>query len=263
MSAESAAPPYVSTELPALYGRSEDVAAVRDLIRHHALVTVVGPAGIGKTRLARAVAHELRGEFADGVRTVEFAPLADPDIVAATVARALGIAVGDPRTALELTVQALAGQCLLLVLDNCEHLLDAVDLVVAALRKGSPTVRVLATSQELLRHPDEHVYRLGPLALPAEVTATLARKAGAVQLFVARVQAVDPRFQLSDGNVGAAVDICRLQKRTPPNVRRAVNERELSRHHPFDFRPAHTVAQKSARVDEGWVAGSVRRPPAA
>jgi predicted ATPase len=208
-SAGGAALPDVPPELPALYGRSEDVAALRDLIRHHALVTVVGSAGIGKTRLAQAVAHELEDAFADGVRLVELAPLADPDLVAATVARALGVAVGDPHTALDLTVQALASQRLLLVLDNCEHLLEAVDRVVAALRKGSPSVHVLATSQELLRHSEEHVYRLGTLGLPAEVTTTRAREAGAIQLFVARVQAADPRFRLSDDNVGAVVDICR------------------------------------------------------
>jgi predicted ATPase/DNA-binding winged helix-turn-helix (wHTH) protein len=205
----SAALPDFPTELPALYGRSEDLAALRDLIRHRALVTVVGPAGIGKTRLAQAVAHELEDAFADGVRLVELAPLADPDLVAATMARALGIAVGDPHTALELTVQALAGQRLLLLLDNCEHLLEAVDRVVAALRKGAPTVHVLATSQELLRHPDEHVYRLGPLGLPAEVTAARAREAGAIELFAARVQALEPRFVVSEANVATVVDISR------------------------------------------------------
>jgi predicted ATPase len=139
-----------------LYGRSEDVAALRDLIRHHALVTVVGPAGIGKTRLAQAVAHELVDEFADGVRPVELAPLADPDLVAATVARALGLAVGDPHTALDLTVQALASQRLLLVLDNCEHLLAAVtrwSRRCARVRRAC----VLAHSG-LLRHADENVY---------------------------------------------------------------------------------------------------------
>lgn len=198
-----------ASELPPLYGRSKDLAALCDLIQHHPLVTVVGPGGIGKTRLAQAVAHELRAKFADGVRLVELAPLADPDIVAATVARALGIATGDPRVALDLTVHALAGQDLLLVLDNCEHLLDPVERLVATFRKGAPSVRILATSQEVLRHPDEHVYRLDTLELPAEVTASAARDAGAVQLFVARVQAADPRFQLGDGNVAAVVDICR------------------------------------------------------
>ena len=203
LSAVSAALYDLATELPTLYGRSEDVAALRDLIRHHALVTLVGPAGIGKTRLAQAVAHELEDVFVDGVRLVELAPLADPDLVAATVARVLGIAVGDPHTALGLTVQALASQRLLLVLDNCEHLLEAVDRVVAALRKGAPRVRILATSQELLRHPDEHVYRLGALALPAEVTAARAREAGAIELFTARVQALEPRFVVSEANVAA------------------------------------------------------------
>ena len=207
--AGSAALPDVPTELPALYGRSEDVAALRDLIRHHALVTVVGPAGIGKTRLAQAVAHELRDEFADGARLVELAPLADPDLVAATMSRALGLAIGDPHTALDLTVQALASQRLLLVLDNCEHLLEAVDRAVAALRKGAPRVHILVTSQELLRHPDEHVYRLGALGLPDEVTAVRALEAGAIELFAARVQALEPRFVVSEANVAAAVDICR------------------------------------------------------
>jgi predicted ATPase/DNA-binding winged helix-turn-helix (wHTH) protein len=207
--AGSAALPDVPTEFPALYGRSKDVAALRDLIRHQALVTVVGPAGIGKTRLAQAVARELEDAFADGARLVELAPLADPDLVAATVARALGLAVGDPHTALELTVQALASQRLLLVLDNCEHLLEAVDRAVAALRKGAPHVHVLATSQELLRHPDEHVYRLGALALPAEITVARAREAGAIELFAARVQALEPRFLVDEANVAAVVDICR------------------------------------------------------
>jgi predicted ATPase/DNA-binding winged helix-turn-helix (wHTH) protein len=208
-SAGSAVLPDVPAELPVLYGRSEDVVAVRDLIRHHALVTVVGSAGIGKTRLAQAVAHELEDEFADGVRLVELAPLADPTLVAITLARAIGLVIGDPGIALELTVQALAERRLLVVLDNCEHLLDAVDQVVAALRKGAPRVHVLATSQELLRHPDEHVYRLGALALPVEATAARAREAGAIELFAARVQALEPRFLVSDANVAAVVDICR------------------------------------------------------
>ena len=207
--AGSAALPDAPTESPALYGRAEDIAALSDLIRHHALVTVVGSAGIGKTRLAQAVVHELQNEFADGVVLVELAPLADPALVAVTVARVLGLMVGDVRTAVDLAVQALVGRRLLLVFDNCEHLLASVDHMIAALRKGAPSMHIVATSQELLRHPDEHVYRLGTLALPDEATVSSAREAGAVELFVARVQAVRPRFLLSDENVGAVVEICR------------------------------------------------------
>ena len=209
ISAERAVLPGVPAELPLLYGRADDVTALSEMIRNHALVTVIGPAGIGKTRLALAVADELRNEFADGTRLVELAPLADPALVVVTLARALGLVVGDTRTALDLTVQALSSQRILLIFDNCEHLLEEVDKVVTALRKGAITVRVLATSQEVLRHPDEHTYRLGPLSLPVEATASQARAAGAVQLFTARVQATDPRFQLSDENVGAVVEICR------------------------------------------------------
>src|SRR4030095_5728180 len=146
----------ITSEASPLYGRAEDLSTLRELIVHNALVTVVGPAGIGKTRLAEAVARDLRDKFVEGVRLVELAPLADPTLVTVTVARAIGLVTGDPHTALDLTVQALASQRLLLVLDNCEHLLDAVDEVVAALRKGAPRVHVLATSQELLRHAEEH-----------------------------------------------------------------------------------------------------------
>jgi predicted ATPase len=199
----------ILTDLPPLYGRADDLAAVCRLIRSHSLVTVVGTGGIGKTRLAQAVELELRDEFPDGVRMVELAPITDPLLVGAAVARALGVSTGDPQRALDLAVHALAGQRLLLVLDNCEHLMDSVERVVAAFRKGAPSVRILATSQELLRHPEEQVYRLDTLALPAESTTQGARDAGAVQLFVARASAADPRFQLDDSNVAAVVDICR------------------------------------------------------
>ena len=198
-----------NTDLPELYGRSADLAVLNDMIVANPVVTIVGPAGIGKTRLAEAAAREANDAFPDGVQWVEFAQLADPALVTITVSRALGIAVGDPDTALDLTVQALAGRRLLLVLDNCEHLLDAVDLVVSALRKNASSVHVLATSQELLRHPDEHVYRLGGLALPAEASVASARDAGATALLVARVQSLEPAFALSEANVAAVVDVCR------------------------------------------------------
>ncbi len=207
--AGKAAPSTSNTDLPPLYGRAADLAVLNDMIVANAIVTIVGPAGIGKTRLAEAAAHDLSSAFPDGVQFVEFAQLADPALVTITVSRALGIAVGDADTALDLTVQALAGRRLLLVLDNCEHLLEAMDRVVSALRKSAPSVHLLATSQELLRHPDEHVYRLGALALPAEATVASARDAGATELFVARVQSLEAGFALNEANVAAVIDVCR------------------------------------------------------
>lgn len=192
-----------------LYGRDNDVASLATLVRRHELVTVVGPAGIGKTRLAQAVARLLTDEFADSARIIELAPLADPALVAMTVASALGISVSDARSALNLIVQELADQQLLLVLDNCEHLLDEVDRLVAAIRKAASGVHLLATSQEVLKHPDEHVYRLGPLGVPDQATLGSARHAGAIELFMARAQACDPRLVLTEANVGAIVEICR------------------------------------------------------
>ena len=204
--AESASSAPVTDDL---YGRDHDIGCVADLVRRHKLVTLVGPAGIGKTRLARAVVQRVRDEFADGARVIELAPLGDAALVSVSVAGALGIPVSDERSARRLIVKALADQQLLLVLDNCEHLLDEVDHLVAALRTGADRVHILTTSQEVLRHPDEHRYRLEPLAVPGESTVAAARHAGAVELFMARAQAVDPRLLLTDANVGAVVEICR------------------------------------------------------
>jgi predicted ATPase/DNA-binding winged helix-turn-helix (wHTH) protein len=192
-----------------LYGRDHDIVCVADLVKRHKLVTVVGPAGIGKTRLAHAVVERVRDEFAEHARIIELAPMGDAALVSVSIAACLGIPVRDQTSARRLIVQALADQQMLLVLDNCEHLLDEVDHLVAALRTGAPGVHILATSQEVLRHADEHRYRLEPLAVPEEATVAAARRAGAVELFMARAQAVDPRMLLTETNVGAVVEICR------------------------------------------------------
>jgi predicted ATPase len=194
-------------QLAPLYGRAEDVAALAGLLRLHRVVSVVGPAGIGKTRMAQAVAHTLRGSYPDGAWVVELAPLADERLVVPTVARALGLALKE--TALASLVRAIKDQRLLLVLDNCEHLLAAVAELAMQIVADAPGVRLLVTSQEPLRIAQEQISRLSALAVPASTNASAALSYGAVQLFVARAQAVDSSFAVDSENVEDVIEICR------------------------------------------------------
>jgi predicted ATPase/DNA-binding winged helix-turn-helix (wHTH) protein len=201
------------SRLPSLYGRTEDLAAIAALLREHPVVTITGSGGIGKTRVAQAVAKRIATEAAtdypDGVWWVELAALADGALVPSAVAEAMGVqAAGEPPTALVLRSR-LAAQRALLVLDNCEHLADAVAALVDAVTAGAPRVSVLMTSQETLKATDEHVYRLGGLAIPAGADTETALQSGAVELFAARAQAVDPRFTLTATNLPAVIEICR------------------------------------------------------
>ncbi|MFO1315513.1 MAG: winged helix-turn-helix domain-containing protein [Burkholderiales bacterium] len=199
----------VAAHLPPMFGRADDVAAVRALLDRHSLVSVVGAGGIGKTRLAQAFAAEAAGRYPDGAWLVELASLADPALVGSAVARTLGIALSTERAANDVVASVLRAQRMLLVLDNCEHLIDGVVALVEALQRAAPDVRLLVTSQEPLRAVDEHVYRLASLAVPATVAADDARTYSAVELFVAAAKAADPRFALTKRNAGAVVDICR------------------------------------------------------
>ena len=194
--------------LPPLYGREDDLPALRATVLMHSLVSIVGAAGIGKTTLARALAHQLRGSFADGAWIVELAALTDASLVAGAVAQALQIKPGSG-PALGALAEALRARSLLLVLDNCEHLLDGAAALAAALHRGAPRITIVATSQAPLKLAHEQVLRLGTLALPAQAGIEVAQRAGAVALFEARARAADPRFALTVHNVDAVVDICR------------------------------------------------------
>src|ERR1700719_1158326 len=210
-----AAPPRPPTNLPEpvseLIGRDVEVEEVLGLTATHRLVTLTGAGGIGKTRLGLEVARRLLPEFADGVWIIELAPLSDPDLVPATVATALGLDLAGGAVSPERVANALAAKQLLLVLDNCEHLVEAAASMTEALLRANPEMRVMATSREPLRAEGECLYRVPPLAVPMEGSrdAEDPLRYGAVRLFVARARAAEPQLS-PDGCVAVAIAaICR------------------------------------------------------
>jgi len=205
--------PAVTGNLPAvaplLFGRDQSVRALSTLIGTQRLVTLAGAGGMGKTALARAVAHHLRERFRDGAWWIDLAPLTEPIQVAPTVAAALQLGrAADGSTAQQL-VRALADQVSLLVLDNCEPVIDATAALVESLLEGAPGVHLLVTSQEPLHISAERVWRVDPLALPAIGQPALGGDFGAVQLFAERARSADPRFVLDHANADTVADICR------------------------------------------------------
>jgi DNA-binding winged helix-turn-helix (wHTH) protein len=157
-------------QLPPLYGREADASALKASIARHRLVSVIGPGGIGKTRLAQAVAHDLRGAQRDGAWLVELAPIEQPELAIPTVARVLGRTLAPKDRPLDALVEVLCNEELLLVLDNCEQLIGAVAEIAQAILANAARVRLLVTSQAPLRLVDEWVHRLGSLAVPANAT---------------------------------------------------------------------------------------------
>jgi len=151
--------------LTSFIGREEAVRGVAGLLEEYRLVTVTGPGGVGKTRLAGEVAREVAGRFVDGAWLAELSAVRDPAQVAAVVAAALGIREQPGMPAAGAVARVLAGQQLLLVLDNCEHVIGAAAELCAGLLASCDDVRVLATSREPLAAAGEARYRLGPLTL--------------------------------------------------------------------------------------------------
>ena len=171
-------------------------------------MTVTGPGGAGKTRLAGEVARQVTGRFADGVWLAELAPVRDPALVAAVVAAALGVREQPGLPAAEALARVLARRQLLLVLDNCEHVIGAAAELCAGLLPACDDVRVLATSREPLRVAGEAGYRLGPLALPGPDDADAAG-CEAVALFAERARQADAHFALAGETTAAAARLVR------------------------------------------------------
>ena len=193
--------------LPALLGRDAEQAELARLLADARWVTITGAAGMGKTRLAEVVGRGFASS--GGVWLVELASLSDPRFVPQAVAQALGAALVDAVHVDDALVSALHGVPALLILDNCEHLTDAVGALCTKLLARLPLLRVLVTSQELLRCEGEAVYRLGPLSLPAGDSLAEVQASGAVGLLVTRVRAQSRQFMLTADNCADAAALCR------------------------------------------------------
>jgi predicted ATPase/class 3 adenylate cyclase/DNA-binding CsgD family transcriptional regulator len=189
--------------LTSFVGRSGELDEVMELLARYRLVTVTGPGGMGKTRLAGETARRVADRFADGVWLAELAGVADPDLVPAAIATALGIQQGGG-SAMETLADVLAARQVLLVLDNCEHLIDAVARLCGTLLPAADDVRILATSREPVGVAGEARYRLPPLALPEPGQYQRADGSAAVALFADRACQADPHFTMS-GEIGSAV----------------------------------------------------------
>lgn len=194
------------SRLPPLIGRAFELSEVLQMLQTHRWVTITGAGGMGKTRLAEAAGQDMATRMTTWL--VELASVSDPGAVPHAVAQALGAPIADPEHALDAIVGALRGQAALLVLDNCEHLIQTVPAMCHALLRELPLLRVLSTSQELLHGTDEAVYKLGPLALPDPSNASAAHEAGSVQLLRERVRALSRHFEITTETLEDAVEIC-------------------------------------------------------
>jgi predicted ATPase/class 3 adenylate cyclase len=206
-----ALPNNLPLQLTSFVGRERDVAEIEKLLQANRLVTLVGSGGAGKTRAAIEAGARVVDAIADGVWLVELAPISDPSLVTATIARVLDIRESTSSSPLETLVAHLKERHLLLILDNCEHVIDAVRSVAGAILRNCPEVRILATSRASLNIAGEHVSRLPSLAVPPagkDTTAKAALPYGAVELFTDRAVAADARFALTDANARFVSEIC-------------------------------------------------------
>ncbi|MGW5162391.1 ATP-binding protein, partial [Nonomuraea wenchangensis] len=198
-------------ELNSFVGRRREIAEVKRLLGEGRLVTLAGVGGVGKSRLALRVAFDLRRAYHDGVWLVELAALESAELLVATVMAALGIQDSASRPSLEVLAAHLRDRRTLVVLDNCEHLLDPCAALADRLVRAAPGLRILATSRQALGVTGEQVLQVPTLAVPeaAEAGARADGQTDAVRLFAERARAVLPGFEITDANREAVARVCR------------------------------------------------------
>jgi predicted ATPase/class 3 adenylate cyclase/DNA-binding CsgD family transcriptional regulator len=190
---------HLPVQLTSFVGRDAELTQLRELLVQNRVVTLTGAGGVGKTRLATQVAAGMDGEFSDGMWLVDLAPITDPELVAVTVARALGLPDQPGRSTMDSLLRFVRDRQMLVVLDNCEHLLDASAELVVALLGAASGLTVLATSREAIGVAGEVSWRVPSLSLTDE----------AVELFSDRARRARPDFAVSDENAAAVGEICR------------------------------------------------------
>jgi predicted ATPase len=193
-------------------GRARVINSLGDQLSREGFVTIVGAPGVGKTTVALAVAEALLPGYENGVRFVDLAPIDDPRYVPCALAASLGLTVHPNDAMGGGLLDSVKGKRMLIVLDSCEHVIEAAASLAEQLLVGSPGVNILATSREPLRASGERVHRLPPLDIPAnrpELTVTEALTSSAVQLFFERAAAISGGFELSDFDATVVSDICR------------------------------------------------------
>jgi non-specific serine/threonine protein kinase len=243
-------PTNLAPEPTSFVGREQEIGEVKLLLDRSRLVTLTGAGGAGKTRLALRVAAELVDEYPDGVWVAELAGLADPALLPRAVLVALGASDAPDQAGLDALAEFLRTRRLLLVLDNCEHLVEACADLVDALLRRCHDVRVLVTSREVLRVAAEVVWRVPSLSAPAPGDpATPEALAGyaAVRLFVDRARAAAPGFALTHENGPAVAAVCRRLDGIPLALELAAARARLL--------PVDEIA---ARLDEAFGPGSGR-----
>jgi predicted ATPase/DNA-binding winged helix-turn-helix (wHTH) protein len=194
-----------------MIGRDSMLSEVSNILREERFVTLLGPGGIGKTTIAVAVGHTVAAEFGGEVYFVDLASIADPDLVVRAIGTSLGLALKSNEAGLEL-VDLIRSRKLLIILDNCEHVIQAAASIAEQLFQGAEQVHLLATSRELLRVEGEHCYRVDPLDFPpaeSEQTADIVTRYPAARLFVERVAARGGNFILTDREAPFVAEMCR------------------------------------------------------